>query len=161
MTKCNGTKFLPHNSISLTFWTIFFTEKIRYPFNIFPVIGTWGTKYLKELKSDGIRLPNKLEQKKNVGVINPQNTTNNCNQFWTRKILILSKRYESIEVGRWTWLHVPSGTLLSTSSNTHQVVDIQEDVMIQINVIWICVLMLEGQDRSSDIEQQPLFGDRK
>ena len=47
MTKCNGAKFLPHNSISLTFWTIFFTENIRYPFNIFPVIGTWGTKYPK------------------------------------------------------------------------------------------------------------------
>ena len=46
MTKCNCAKFLPHNSISLTFWTIFFTENIRYPLNIFPVIGTWGTKYL-------------------------------------------------------------------------------------------------------------------
>ena len=46
-TKCNGTKLLPHNSISLTFWTIFFTENMRYPFNIFQVIGIWGTKYLK------------------------------------------------------------------------------------------------------------------
>ena len=50
MTKRNGTKFLPHNSISSTFWTIFFTENIRYPFNIFPVIGTWGTKYLNRIK---------------------------------------------------------------------------------------------------------------
>ena len=47
MTKCNGTKFLPNNSISLTFWTLVFTENIRYPFNIFPVIGIWGAKYLK------------------------------------------------------------------------------------------------------------------
>ena len=47
MPKCNGTKFLPHNSISLTFWTIFFIENISYPFIIFPVIRTWGTKYLK------------------------------------------------------------------------------------------------------------------
>ena len=47
MTKCNGTKLLPHNSISLTFWTIFFTENIRYPFNIFQVIKIWQTKYLK------------------------------------------------------------------------------------------------------------------
>ena len=47
MTKCNGAKVLLYNSISLTFWTIFLTENIRYPFNIFPVIGTWGTKYLK------------------------------------------------------------------------------------------------------------------
>ena len=47
MTKCTGTKFLAHNPISLTFWTIFFTENIGYPFKNFPVIGTWGTKYFK------------------------------------------------------------------------------------------------------------------
>ena len=47
MTKCNGTKLLPHNYISLTFWTIFSTENIRYPFNIFQVIKIWETKYLK------------------------------------------------------------------------------------------------------------------
>ena len=35
---------------------------------------------------------------------------------------MLSKRYESIEIDRRTWLHVPSGTLWSTSSDTHQVV---------------------------------------
>ena len=49
MTECNGTKLMRHNSISLTFWTIFFTENIRYPFNIFRVMGIWGTKYLKEV----------------------------------------------------------------------------------------------------------------
>ena len=49
MKKCNGTKFSPYNSISLKFWTIFFPENIRYPFNIFPVIGTWGTKYLNTI----------------------------------------------------------------------------------------------------------------
>ena len=38
---------------------------------------------------------------------------------------MLSKRYESTEVDRRTWLHVPSGTHWSTSSNTHQVVEIQ------------------------------------
>ena len=38
---------------------------------------------------------------------------------------MLFKRYESTEVGRRTWLHVPSGTHLSTSSYTHQVVEIQ------------------------------------
>ena len=30
---------------------------------------------------------------------------------------MLSKRYESTEVDRRAWLHVPSGTLLSTSSD--------------------------------------------
>ena len=37
---------------------------------------------------------------------------------------MLSKRYESTEVDRTTWLHVPSGTYWSTSSDTHQVVEI-------------------------------------
>ena len=38
---------------------------------------------------------------------------------------MLSKLYESTEVDRRTWLHVPSGTHWSTSSDTHQVVEIQ------------------------------------
>ena len=38
---------------------------------------------------------------------------------------MLSKHYESTEVDRRTWLHVPSGTHWSTSSDTHQVVEIQ------------------------------------
>ena len=37
---------------------------------------------------------------------------------------MLSQRYESTEVDRRTWLHVPSGTPWSTSSETHQVVKI-------------------------------------
>ena len=40
---------------------------------------------------------------------------------------MLSKRYESTEVDRITWLHVPSGTLWSTISETHQVVEIQKE----------------------------------
>ena len=36
---------------------------------------------------------------------------------------MLSKRYESTEVGRRTWLRVPSGTHWSTSSDTHQAVE--------------------------------------
>ena len=38
---------------------------------------------------------------------------------------MLSKRYESTEVDRRTWLHVPSGTYWITSIATHQVVEIQ------------------------------------
>ena len=34
------------------------------------------------------------------------------------------KRYESTEVDRRSWLHMPSGTHWSTSSDTHQVVEI-------------------------------------
>ena len=37
------------------------------------------------------------------------------------------KRYKSTEVDRRTWLHVPSGTPWSTSSDTHQVVEIQKE----------------------------------
>ena len=37
---------------------------------------------------------------------------------------MLSKRYKSTEVDRRTWLHVSSGTPWSTSSDTHQVVEI-------------------------------------
>ena len=40
---------------------------------------------------------------------------------------MLSKRYESIEVNRRTWLHVPPTTHWSTSSDTHQVVEIQKE----------------------------------
>ena len=43
---------------------------------------------------------------------------------------MLSKRYESTEVNSRTWLHVPSGTHWSTSSDTHQVVE------IQIYIFW-------------------------
>ena len=67
-------------------------------------------------------MPKQAEAKRD-GVINPQNY--NFNQFKTRKILMLSKRYESTKVDSRTWLHVPSGTHWSTSSDTHQVVEIQ------------------------------------
>ena len=40
---------------------------------------------------------------------------------------MLSKHYESTEVDRRTWLHVPSGTPWSTSSDTHQVVEIKKE----------------------------------
>ena len=40
---------------------------------------------------------------------------------------MLSKRYESTEVERRTWLHVPSGTHRSTSSDNHQIVEIQKE----------------------------------
>ena len=48
---------------------------------------------------------------------------------------MLSKRYESTEDDRRSWLHVPSGTLWSTSSDTHQVVEIKKnsDFYLPIN----------------------------
>ena len=59
------------------------------------------------------KMPKRAETKRG-GVINPQNY--NFNQILTR--------YKSTEVDRRTWLHVPSGTLWSTSSDTRQVVEI-------------------------------------
>ena len=67
------------------------------------------------------KMPKQAEAKRD-GVINPQNY--NFSQIFTQKMWMLSKRYESTEVDRRTWLHVPSGTLWSTSSDTHQVVEI-------------------------------------
>ena len=46
---------------------------------------------------------------------------------------MLSKRYESTEVDCITWLHVPSGTQWSTSSDTHQVVEMYTLFLIAIN----------------------------
>ena len=65
-------------------------------------------------------MPNQAEAKKD-GVINPQNY--NFKQFNTEHFDAL-KHYESTEVDRRTWMHVPSGTQWSTSSDTHQLVEI-------------------------------------
>ena len=45
---------------------------------------------------------------------------------------MLSKRYESTEVDCSTWIHVPSGTHWSTSSDTYQVVEIQIETSTEI-----------------------------
>ena len=45
----------------------------------------------------------------------------------TQTILLPSKRYKSTEGDRKTWLHVPSGTLWSTNSDTHKVVEILKE----------------------------------
>ena len=48
------------------------------------------------------------------------------------EMLMLSKRYKSTEVDCRYWLHVPSGTPWSTSSDTHQVVEIQKETSTQM-----------------------------
>ena len=42
---------------------------------------------------------------------------------------MLSKPYESTEVDRRTWLNVQWGTPWSTSSDTHQIVEIQIETL--------------------------------
>ena len=48
---------------------------------------------------------------------------------------MLSKRYESTEVDRRTWLHVPSGTRWSTSSDTNQVDEIKKETSTKMNSV--------------------------
>ena len=55
---------------------------------------------------------------------------------------MLSKRYESTEVDRRTWLHVLSGTHWSTSSDTHQVVEIQIETSTKMYTPFLFVLNL-------------------
>ena len=50
---------------------------------------------------------------------------------------MLSKGYESTEVDCRTWLHVPSGTHWSTSSDTHQVVEIQIETSTKMYTLFI------------------------
>ena len=78
------------------------------------------TMQFKNVKSDTPKVP-KVAEAKRDGVLNPQNY--NFNQILTENFHA-HKRYGSTEVERRTLLHVPSGTPLSTSSDTHQVVEI-------------------------------------
>ena len=55
---------------------------------------------------------------------------------------MLSKCYESTEVDRRTWLDVPSGTLWSTGSDTHQVVEIRikiKDKIVINDTPLVCI----------------------
>ena len=71
---------------------------------------------------------NQAEAKRD-GVINPQNI---ISINFNTEIFYALKRYESTKVDRRTWLHVPSGTHWSTSSDTHQVVEILKETSTQM-----------------------------
>ena len=64
---------------------------------------------------------------------------------------MLSKRYESTEVDRRTWLHVPSGTPWSTSSDTYQVVEIDKETYTSHNTVTLLYIAcyLENKDLSA------------
>ena len=49
---------------------------------------------------------------------------------------MLFKRYESTEVDGRTWLHVLSWTHWSTSSDTHQIVEIQIETSTKMYIVW-------------------------
>ena len=78
------------------------------------------TLKFKRLKSVDPNVPKKLKQK---GCCNKP-TNLQFQSISTRKYVYALKRYESTEVERRTGLHEPSGTLWSTSNDTHQVVEI-------------------------------------
>ena len=79
------------------------------------------TKLFKDMESEVPKVSKQAESQK--GLCNKP-TELQFQSILTRRILMLSKRYESTKVDRRTWLHVPSGTHWSTSSDIHQVVDI-------------------------------------
>ena len=63
---------------------------------------------------------------------------------------MLPKRYKSTEVDRITWLHVPSGTLWSTSSDTHQPLVIRKAQMLyQSNQITVIKVTASGSASES------------
>ena len=63
---------------------------------------------------------------------------------------MLSKRYELTEVGSRTWLHVPSQTHWSTSSDTHQVVDIQIETSTKMYTPFLLCRLRSIATHSSD-----------
>ena len=77
-------------------------------------------KVVSKVENVDPKVPKQAEAKRD-GVINQQNY--NVNQFYTENFDAL-KRYESTEVNRRTWLHVPTGTHWPTSSDNHQEVEI-------------------------------------
>ena len=104
------------NRIKLTIWTIC----------AFRVLNPRQWSFAKQSSSKSWKFrPQKCQNKlKPKGWCNTP-TKLQFQSISNRKILMLFKRYESTEVDRITWLHVPSGTHWSTSSDTHQVVKIQ------------------------------------
>ena len=64
---------------------------------------------------------------------------------------MLSKLYVSTEVDRRTWLHVPSGTHWSTSSDTHQVVEIQKETSSKMYTPF-------KSDRINDMDHMRISG---
>ena len=69
---------------------------------------------------------------------------------------MLSKQYKSTDVDCRTWLHVPSGTPWSTSSDTHQVVEIQKETSTILNRIKFDMdhMRISGTEPSSVILSQ-------
>ena len=77
-------------------------------------------KVVSKLETVDSKVPKQAEAKGDGVITNKITISIN---FYTENFDAL-KRYESTEVDRRTWLHVPLETHWSTSSDTHQVVEI-------------------------------------
>ena len=71
---------------------------------------------------------------------------------------MLSKRYQSTEIDRRTWLHVPSETLWSNNSDIHQVVEIQIETIhhFESDLINMDHMRISGTEPSSVILSQTM-----
>ena len=81
----------------------------------------YTNEMFQKMNSEAPKVTKQAESKRD-GVINQQNY--NFNIIFKWKMLMLLKRYESAEVDRRTWLHVPLGNHLPIGGDTHQVVEI-------------------------------------
>ena len=73
---------------------------------------------------------------------------------WKHRNFDALKRYKSTKVDRRTWLHVPSGTPWSTSSDTHQVVEIQIETS---NKMYTSIYIQNGRGTFRLLHVNPLF----
>ena len=66
---------------------------------------------------------------------------------------MLTKHYKSTEVDCRTWQHVPSGTHWSTSSDTHQVVEIQKETSTNIQREYHIILTKYEAVHPTDVSE--------
>ena len=84
---------------------------------------------MKKVESDVQKVQKQTEAKRD-GELNPQNY--NSNEFFKHgEFFMFSGLYESTEVDRRTWLHLPSGTHWSTSSDTHQILEYKKRLQLR------------------------------
>ena len=68
---------------------------------------------------------------------------------------MLLECYDSTEFDRRTWLYVPSGTPLSTSSDTHKVLEIWKETNKAVKTIWRA--LYKPPQKRQDPDPRPLW----
>ena len=72
---------------------------------------------------------------------------------------MLTNRYESTEVDRRNWLHVPPGNHWSTSSDTHQVVEIKKGTSTKMYAPVLIRFDINKMDRIRNSGTEPIIND--